>query len=261
MLPIGTTFQNEAKHRLLNGEKLLGSWAQLCSPMSTEILARAGFDFILIDMEHAPGDFMVLLSQLQAMGRYPALPVVRVPWNDFVTIKRTLDVGAQGLHIPYVNTAEEAAAAVRAARYAPEGFRGIAGSPRAAGYGMGGMDYFKHANRELLIYIALETPESIANLDAIMQVDGVDGIFIGPMDLSTAMGYMGNPAHPEVQAAIRGIEQKVLGSGKFLGTVAASYEQSKELFDRGYQYIVGMSDSVELMKQARGLVDKFRKGT
>lgn len=259
MLPIGTPFENQAKRRLQNGEKLLGSWAQLCNPMSTEILARAGFDFILIDMEHAPGDFMVLLSQLQAMGRYPALPVVRVPWNDFVTIKRTLDVGAQGIHVPYVNTAEEAAAAVRAVRYAPEGIRGIAGSPRAAGYGQGGKEYYERANKELLMYIALETPESIENLDAIMAVDGVDGIFIGPFDLSTSMGHMGNPGHPEVQEVIRGIERKVIGSGKFLGTIAGGYDQAKELFDRGYQYVVAMSDSTELMKQARNLVDRFKK--
>lgn len=258
MLPIGTPFVNTTKQRLKNGEKLLGAWAQLCNPMSTEILARAGFDFVCIDMEHAPGDFMVLLSQLQAMGRYDALPVVRVPWNDFVTIKRTLDVGTLGIHVPYVNTAEEARAAVRAMRYAPEGIRGIAGSPRACGYGQDGVNYYGRANEELLLLVALETPQSVENLDEIMAVDGVDGIFIGPFDMAASLGHVGNPGHPEVQAVIRGIEQKVIGSGKFLGTVAGGYDQAKELFDRGYQYLLAMSDSVELMKQSRALVDKFK---
>jgi len=259
MLPIGTQFQNPTKHRLQNGEKLIGSWVQLWSPMSTEILARAGFDFLLIDMEHAPGDIMALLSQLHAMGKYEALPIVRVPWNDFVTIKRVLDVGAQGIHVPYVNTATEAREAVSAVRYAPEGIRGIAGSPRACGYGQGGKEYFEHANQEILLYIALETPQSIENLDEILQVTGVDGIFIGPMDLATSMGYLGNPGHPEVQAAIRGIEKKVIGSGKFLGTIAGNYDEAKVLFDRGYQYVVAMSDSVLISKQSRVMVEQFHK--
>ncbi len=259
MLPIGTQFENPVKQRLLKGEKLLGSWAQLCSPMSSEILARAGFDFLLIDMEHAPGDFMVLMSQIQAMGRYPAAPIVRVPWNDFVTIKRTLDTGATGIHVPYVNTAAEAEAAVRAVRYAPEGIRGIAGSPRASGYGMSVQNYITRANEELLLYIALETQESVDNLDAMLKVKGVDGIFIGPMDLATSLGYLGNPGHPDVQQVIRGIEKKVLGSGKFLGTIAGGYDQAKELFDRGYQYVVAMSDSTALMKQAYDLVQKFKQ--
>jgi len=258
MLPIGTPLVNTVKHRLQNGEKLLGAWAQLCSPMSAEILARAGFDFICIDMEHGPGDFMVLLSQLHAMGRFETAPIVRVAWNDFVTIKRTLDVGTMGIHVPYVNTADEARAAVRAVRYAPEGIRGIAGSPRASGYGQDGANYYGRANDEILLLVALETPESVANLDEIMTVDGVDGIFIGPFDMAASLGHLGNPGHPEVQAVIRGIEQKVIGSSKFLGTVAGGYEGAKELFGRGYQYLLAMSDSVELMKQSRALVDKFK---
>lgn len=259
MLPFGKQFKNEGKKRLQNGEKLIGSWAQLCSSMSTEILARSGFDFVLIDMEHAPGDTMVLLSQLHAIGNYDAMPIVRVPWNDFVTMKRVLDTGAHGIHVPYVNTAEEAREAVKAVRYAPEGIRGIAGSPRALGYGMGGKDYFEHANEEILLYIALETPESIENLDEILKVDGVDGIFIGPMDLATSMGHLGNPQHSEVQEKIREIEEKVFNTDKFLGTVAANYDIAKSLFEKGYQFVAAMSDSIELSKQSKALVDKFQE--
>lgn len=258
MLPNGTPFYNKAKHLLKDGGKLIGAWAQLASPMAAEIMARAGFDFLLIDMEHAPGDFMVLTSQLQAISAFGTVPIVRTPWNDFVAIKRTLDAGAYGIHVPYVNTAEETRQAVRASKYQPEGFRGIAGSPRACGYGMSNGDYFKYANQETLVYISLETPEAIDNLDAIMAVDGLDGIFIGPMDLSTSMGYMGNPGHPEVQKVIRGVEKKIVGSGKFLGTVAGDYDAARELFGRGYQYVVAMSDSIELSRRSRQMVQAFQ---
>ncbi len=260
MLPFGATFTNQTKRDLQQGKQLLGAWLQLCSPMSAEIFARAGFDFLVIDMEHAPGDCMTLLSQLHAMGKYPATPIVRAPWNDFVTIKRILDVGTHGIHVPYVNTAEEAAAAVRAVRYAPGGIRGIAGSPRACGYGLEGKNYFTHANDELILYIALETPQAVDNLDAMMKVDGVDGIFIGPMDLATSMGHLGNPGHPEVQKVIGTIEKKVIGSGKFLGTVAGNLDTAKELFGRGYQYVIAMSDSIELSKQSKAMVDGFKAG-
>lgn len=259
MLPFGTPFVNQAKRDLQAGKKLLGAWLQLCSPMSAEIFARAGFDFLCIDMEHAPGDCMTLLSQLHGMGKYPATPIVRAPWNDFVTIKRILDVGVHGIHVPYVNTAEEAAAAVRAVRYSPSGIRGIAGSPRACGYGVDGRNYFDHANDEILCYIALETPQAVANLDAMLKVDGVDGIFIGPMDLATSMGHLGNPIHPEVQKTIRSIEEKVIGCGKFLGTVAGDLEAAEQLFGRGYQYVIAMSDSIELSKQSKMMVETFRK--
>lgn len=257
MVKIGTTFKNEGKHRLKRGEKLIGSWVQLCCPMSTEILARSGLDFLLIDMEHAPGDTMTLLSQLHAIGKYETMPIVRAPWNDFVSIKRILDVGAYGIHVPYVNTAAEAMSAVKAVKYAPEGIRGIAGSPRACGYGVDGKNYFEHANNEILVYIALETPEAVANLDEMMEIDGLDGIFIGPMDLATSMGYLGQPKHPEVLKVISEIEKKVIGSTKFLGTVADNYEDAKIKFDRGYQYIVAMSDSAGLSKLSKGLADQF----
>ena len=259
MLPIDEKFYNSAKHRLFNGEKLIGAWAQIANPMSAEIMARGGFDFLLIDLEHGPGDITTLITQLQAMKGYGCSSIVRVQWNDFVTIKRVLDTGAYGIHVPYVNTAAEAEMAVKAVKYPPEGIRGIAGSPRALGYGLNSKDYFEYANAEVLMYIALETPTAVENLDDIMKVPGVDGIFIGPMDLATSMGYLGNPGHPEVQKTIRVIEEKVFASRKFLGTVAGSYENAKDLFDRGYQYIVAMSDSIELSKQSYNITRQFKK--
>ena len=254
MLPIGTPFVNSLKRDLRQGKKALGAWLQLCNAMSAEIFARAGFDFLIVDMEHAPGDLMTLVAQFQAMGKFPVTPVVRAPWNDFVTIKRILDSGAHGVHVPYVNTADETREAVRAVRYAPAGIRGIAGSPRACGYGLDGKNYYANANAEILMYVALETPQAVKNLDAIMDVEGVDGIFIGPMDMAASMDHLGDPGHAEVQEIIRSIEKKVVGSGKFLGTVAGDYDAARELFGRLEPLLAsGSPESLKLIGKLRGI--------
>jgi 2-dehydro-3-deoxyglucarate aldolase/4-hydroxy-2-oxoheptanedioate aldolase len=252
-------FENPLKRNVKAGKKVAGAWAQLCSPFATEILARAGFDWILIDMEHAPGDMLTLVSQFQAMNGSGAAPVVRVPWNDLVWIKRILDAGAYGLMIPYVNTREEAIQAVRACKYPPLGIRGIAGSPRAAGYGRDTASYLKRANDEIFVMLQVETPQAVDNLEEIAKVPGVDALFVGPMDLSTSMGHFGNPAHPEVQAMIAKVEEKAKRLGMPLGTISGGWEQSKALFDRGYQLITLLSDSVLLSKSTAEAAAKFRE--
>ena len=173
-------------------------------------------DWVLVDLEHSPADLMTLVSQLQGIGCGKAVPIVRAPWNDFVVIKRILDAGAMGLVIPYVNTREQAEAAVRACTYPRTGIRGIAGSVRAMGYGGNSADYMKSANQEILVITQIETYEAVENLDEILSVPGIDGFFIGPMDLATSMGFLGNPNTPEVQEVISRVEKKILGSGKFL---------------------------------------------
>jgi len=252
-------FENRLKHLIKAGKKTSGTWAQLCSPIATEILARSGFDWILIDMEHAPGDPLTLVSQFQAMNGSTAVPIVRVPWNDMVWIKRILDAGAYGLMIPYVNTRDEAVQAVRACKYPPVGNRGIAGSPRAAGYGRDIASYLKRANDEIFVMLQVETPQAIENMEDIAKVPGVDALFIGPMDLSTSMGHFGNPAHPEVQAAIATAEGKAKKLGMPLGTISGSWEQAKGLYDRGYQLITLMSDSVLISKVGAETAAKFRE--
>jgi 2-dehydro-3-deoxyglucarate aldolase/4-hydroxy-2-oxoheptanedioate aldolase len=189
-------FENHVKHMLKDGRKTAGAWLQIGSPMTAEIMSQAGFDWLMIDMEHAPVDFMTLINQMQAVTGGGAIPLVRAPWNDFVTIKRILDAGAYGLLVPYVNTREEAEAAVKACQYPPKGIRGVAGSPRAAGYGQNVSNYLPYANDQILILTAAETAEAVENLDHILTVPDLDGIFIGPMDLSTSLGHMGNPSHP-----------------------------------------------------------------
>ena len=252
-------FENRLKRMLKAGKKTAGAWAQLCSPTSAEILCRAGFDWVLIDMEHSPADLQTLVAQLQAMGAYGVVPVVRAPWNDLVWIKRILDAGAYGVMIPSVNTREQAIAAVQACKYPPLGIRGIAGSPRAAGFGRDTSAYLKRANDEILVILQVETPQAIDNLDAIGKVPGVNALFIGPMDLSTSMGHLGNPAHPEVQAAIATVEAKTKALGMPLGTISAGWEQAKTLYDRGYQLITLLSDVILLSKASAEALARFRE--
>ena len=252
-------FENRVKRMLKDGEKTAGAWLQIASPFTAEIMSQAGFDWLMIDMEHGPGDILTLITQLQAMKGSETAALVRAPWNDFVTIKRILDTGVHGLLVPYVNTREEAESAVRACRYPPQGIRGVAGSPRAQGYGQNVREYLASANEEILLITAVETPAAVANLDGILAVDGVDGVFIGPMDLATNMGHIGDPAQREVQEAIAEIENKVLGTGKILATISGNWEQAQRLYDRGYQMVMLMADGVSLAKLAAEKVAQFRE--
>lgn len=254
-------FENRVKQLVKAGKKTAGAWAQLCSPLAAECLARGGFDWILIDMEHAQGDMQTLIGQFHAIAAAGtgAVPFVRVPWNDLVWIKRILDAGAYGLMIPYVNTKEEAVRAIQACKYPPQGIRGIAGSIRAAGFGRDSAGYLKRANDELFIMLQVETPQAVENLEAIASVPGVDALFIGPMDLSTSMGFFLNPAAPEVQKVIATAEAKAKKLGMPLGTISGSWEQAKALYDRGYQLITLTSDSALVMRIAAETAAKFRE--
>lgn len=257
MLKRNEKFHNNVKQMIKEGKKTVGAWLQIGSPFTAEIMGRAGFDWLIIDMEHGPGDIMTLISQLQGMKGYGAVPFVRAPWNDFVTIKRILDAGVYGILVPYVNSKEEAEMAVKACKYPPNGIRGVAGSPRAEGYGYNFMNYMPYADDEIMVMTAVETMEAVNNIDEILKVKDLDGIFIGPMDLATSMGHFCDPSHPEVKEAIAKIEEKVFASDKFLGTVAGSFEQAKALYNKGYQFVMVMADGVSLGKIAAENVDKF----
>ncbi len=250
--------ENQLKRKLQTGGRAAGAWLQLASPFTAEILSQAGFDYLVIDLEHGPGDILTLTAQMQAMKGSQACPIVRATWNDFVLVKRILDAGAYGVLFPYINSAEEANEAVRACKYPPEGVRGLAASPRAAGYGQNSMDYLQYANAEIFVMTAVETPEAVSNLDEILRVEGLDGVFIGPMDLATSLGHFAAPGHPEVQAAINRIEEKVLAAGKVLATIAGSWDQANLLYERGYQMLLLMADGVALGKLASELMSKFR---
>jgi 2-dehydro-3-deoxyglucarate aldolase/4-hydroxy-2-oxoheptanedioate aldolase len=250
--------KNPVKRKLKNGQKTVGGFLQTLSPVAAEIMAQAGFDWLIVDLEHAPGDFANLQAQLQAMNGSGVVPFARAPWNDMVAIKRILDTGVTGVLVPYVNTREEAEAAVAACKYPPQGVRGVAGSPRAAGYTGNTMPYLGTANEETIVMIAVETIEAVENLDEILEVDGLDGIFIGPVDLASSMGHLGDPGQPEVQEAIARIESKVFPSDKFLGTLAATWDKASACFEKGYQWMVVMQDGATLVRTSRQAVAQFR---
>jgi len=250
--------ENIVKKKLKNGQKTIGGFLQTLSPVAAEILSHCGFDWLIVDLEHAPGDFANLQAQLQAMNGSDVVPFARAPWNDEVAIKRILDTGVMGVLVPYVNTREEAEAAVAACKYPPQGIRGVAGSPRAAGYTGNAMPYLQSANAETIVMVAVETMGAVQNLDEILQVEDLDGIFIGPMDLASSMGHLGNPAHPVAQEQIAIIEKKVLASDKFLGTVATSWDKAESCYDKGYQWLILMQDGAALHQAGTKAVAAFR---
>jgi 2-dehydro-3-deoxyglucarate aldolase/4-hydroxy-2-oxoheptanedioate aldolase len=250
--------KNPVKNKLKNGQKTMGGFLQTLSPVAAEIMAQAGFDWLIVDLEHSPGDFANLQAQLQAMNGSGVVPFARAPWNDMVAIKRILDTGVMGVLVPYVNTREEAEAAVAACKYPPQGVRGVAGSPRAAGYTGNTMPYLSSANKETIVMIAVETMEAVGNLDEILEVEGLDGIFIGPVDLASSMGYLGDPGQAEVQETIARIENKVFASDKFLGTLAATWDKANACFEKGYQWMVLMQDGATLVRASRQAVAQFR---
>src|SRR5436190_22029818 len=232
---------NPFKKALREGRTQLGLWASLCSNIATEVIAGAGFDWILIDTEHAPNELPIVFGQLQAMVGGTASPVVRPAWNDMVLMKRFLDVGVQNFLVPYVQTVEEARAAVAATRYPPQGIRGVAVTHRANQYGRV-KDYFKRANDEICVLVQIETRLGLQNLEGIAGVDGVDGLFIGPSDLAAALGHLGNPGHPEVRAAIADALQRIRKTGKAPGILAAIEADARRWLESGCLVLAVGSD-------------------
>lgn len=252
-------FDNTVMTKLRNKEPVSAAWSQLGSNLSAEIMAEAGFDVLVIDMEHSPLDLPKLVSIIQATKGTDCAPFVRAPWNDMVWIKQILDAGAYGIHVPYVSTREEAEYAVKSCKYAPQGWRGLASSQRAVNYSLSKAEYFSRANRDVLVMVAIETPQGVENIEEIASVEGVDGIFIGPSDLSTSMGFLANPSVPEVQAAIAAIEAAAKKAGKFLGTIAPNAEAAEKLYEKGYSIIYFFSDSTDLARMASETVKRFKE--
>lgn len=259
MLGLEEQFHNPVKQLLREKKKVLGAWLQIASPFAAEIFAKAGVDVLMIDMEHGPNNILSLIDQMRATGRFPGVPFVRAPWNDMVTLKRILDAGAYGVLIPYVNTREEAERAVAACKYPTTGVRGVAPSPRAPGWNMNSMNYMRRANDEIFVMVAVETMDAVNNIDEILQVDGLDGIFIGPMDLATSMGHFCDPSATEVQAAVKKVEDSVLKSDKILASVAGGMEAAKAKYDRGYSLVIPFADGGTLGAVAMKNVQAFKE--
>lgn len=257
--PIASS-RNPFKQALVSGQKQVGLWSALASPVVAEILAGAGFDWIVIDGEHAPNDIPSLVSQLQAMRGGTAEPVFRIPWNDTVMIKRALDVGARTLLVPFVQNAEEARQAVAATRYPPRGVRGVAVAVRASDFGRV-PQYLENAHQDTCVLVQLETRAALKEIEAIAHIDGVDGMFIGPSDLAADMGHLGNNKHPEVQAAIKDAATRIRATGKSAGTLARDAESAEEMFAAGFNFVAAGIDVALLARNAEALAAKLKKNS
>lgn len=249
--------RNAFKAGLKAGERQIGLWSSLCSNIVADLLGDSGFDWILLDTEHSPNELPGLVSQMQALATGTATPIVRPAWNDTVLIKRILDAGAPALLIPFVQNAAEAAAAVAATRYPPDGVRGITTSGRAARFGRVS-DYLRSASREICLLVQVETTAALAELEAIATTDGVDGVFIGPSDLSASMGHLGNSAHPEVQAALQDAVTRLKAVGVPAGILTGNEEEAKRYIAWGYAFVAVGSDLGVLAKNADALAKRFK---
>lgn len=238
---------NRLKSRLRNGEIVFGSWNVFSSSFATEVMAHAGFDFVIIDHEHGTGDLGTLGYQLQVLSGSPATSLVRVPGQDANYIRRVLDLGAEGVVVPGISTAAEARAVVAASCYPPEGSRGAApGTIRASGFGALAKQYARTANDNVLVICQIETVEGVDNAAEIAAVEGVDMIFVGPYDLSASAGLMGEMDHPEVVALINRIEVCSKAAGVPLGSVLRPDMDLEKAYERGYQMVATGSDSTRL---------------
>jgi len=250
-------YDNNFKRALARREAQVGLWLSLANPYTAEVCATAGFDWLLIDGEHAPNDVRSILAQLQALAPYPGHAIVRPVIGEVALIKQLLDIGAQTLLVPMVDTAEQARQLVAATRYPPEGVRGNGSAiARASRWGLR-EDYVEQANDEICLLVQAETRTALDNLEAICAVDGVDGVFIGPADLAASLGHRSDPGHPQVQDAIDGALRRIIASGKAAGTITPDIAQAQRYLDMGCTFVAVGLDARLLAGAARSLRRQF----
>jgi len=250
--------RNTFRAALAAGEVKIGFWQGLTSSETVEISARAGFDWLLMDGEHAPNDMAMLRDQLRAAQLGSAHPVARVVAGEDWMIKQVLDIGYQTVLVPMIDTAEQARRAVEACLYAPEGRRGVgAALARASDFGKRGQ-YLSNANDEICILLQVESAKALENLDEILGVERVDGIFIGPADLSADMGYRGQPAHPQMRAVIREITRRIRAAGRAPGILLGDAAHVAEAREDGAQFIAVGSDVGTFRMATTALAAQYR---
>jgi 4-hydroxy-2-oxoheptanedioate aldolase len=249
--------QNPFKRALKAGKAQIGLWSTLSSSYTVEVVAGAGFDWLLLDSEHSPVDIENLLTQLQAAAPYASHPIVRVPWNDMVNMKRVLDIGAQSFLVPYVQNVEEARNAVAYTRYPPAGVRGVAGTTRATRFGRV-KDYAKRAHEEICVLVQVETQSALQNIEAICGIDGVDGVFIGPADLHASLGHAGETANPKVKPLIDDAIRRIRKAGKAPGILTPNEADARHWLECGALFVAVGSDAGILARGADALAAKFK---
>lgn len=230
------------RQRVLSGEFLAGGWCNLGSTITVEMVGRAGFDWVLIDLEHGSADYETLVHQLQALESTPAAPIVRIAWNEPPRFKRVLDAGASGVMVPYVSTGEEAKRAAASMRYPPQGIRGVARLNRGSRFGQTFDEYFANANDNLTTIAQIETKEAVANIEDIAAVDGIDVLFIGPLDLSVNLGVPQQFDDPRFDEALDRVVAACRKCGKSAGILLSAAEQVEKRATQGFTFIALGSD-------------------
>ena len=251
-------FPNQFRRDMIAHKRLMGCWSSLANPITTEILGLAGFDWILLDGEHAPNDLGTFISQLMALKDSASAPVVRPSWNDAVEIKRLLDAGFYYILVPFVQTAEDARRAVAATRYPPAGIRGVSVAQRNNRFGTVA-DYFRDIDAQITVLVQIE---SLAGLEAaaeIAAVDGVDGVFVGPSDLAAALGHLGKPGEPSVQAAIAQVFAAAKSAGKPTGILTPVEADARRYLAMGATFVAVGSDLGVFRSATQQLRDRFAR--
>lgn len=242
------------------GRPQIGLWISLSHNYAAEVVASAGYDWLLVDMEHTPSDLTTVLGQLQAIAAHGATALVRPPWNDTVMVKRLLDMGAPGLLFPMVQSVQEAQAAVAACRYPPQGVRGVAGSIRANSFGRI-TDYYAKAGDETAVLVQVETRAAVAQALEIGQVAGVDGVFFGPADIAADMGLLGKHMSQDVWDLILPAARKLMDAGIPVGTLVTDPVFAAKLLSDGFTFVACGTDTNLLAKGADALLAQMRAAT
>jgi 4-hydroxy-2-oxoheptanedioate aldolase len=254
MMPVHKIRENVFKRRLQEGAKQPGLWLSLESPNATEVLAGAGYDWLLLDMEHTTLDPSQVSDHIRAaVGGGTAELAVRIPWNEPIMVKRLLDAGVRTLMFPAVQSATEAKAAVAATRYPPHGIRGVAGNMRANSFARI-KDYPETYLQQQCVIVQLESPKAIAAIEEIAAVDGVDALFIGPNDLAASMGLYGKPGAPEVKAVIADAVGRIRTTGKGAGILNFNTAEARELFKSGFDFVAVSSDLAILARRSEAIL-------
>lgn len=241
--------KNSLLKALNSGRKQIGLWISLANHYAAEVTAHAGFDWVVIDMEHSPNDYFSVLGQLQAFGQTNTTPIVRVEWNNAVAVKRLLDLGTPGILFPMIQNVEEARQAVASTRYPPDGVRGVSASTRATKFGRVS-NYTAQAADEIAVFVQLETRAAIEQAEAIAQVDGVSGVFFGPADIAADIGKVGKPLDDEVWQLILPTARKLIDQRIPVGTLVMSPEFAVGLFDQGFSFVACGTDAALLASAA-----------
>ena len=248
---------NHFKRAIKAGRSQIGLWCSLASNISVEIVAGSGFDWLLLDTEHSPNELNMVYSQLQAVMENKVQPIVRPPWNDQVMIKRFLDAGVQTLLVPMVQTVEEAEQAVASTRYPPRGVRGFASASRSSRFGRV-KDYHTRCEEEICVLVQIETKQGLDNLEAIAGVEGVDGVFIGPGDLSAGLGYLGDQGNPAFRPVLEDAMRRIKATGKAPGILTGDEALARRCIELGCLFTAVGADSGILARGSEQLAAKFK---